>query len=170
MLGDHFAVNSLSPDLRTLYGQWSGTDTTDAGVGTGSFVTLGGASIAKELRVDGTATSYTVLADNALYTAGGLGVTNGIFATKGTSALAAGQFTDGAIGTSISGGGFGLTTNGRLNVNGNNIEITTSGVYKHLGVDGVTVASRASGGIDIGSTHEIEFQFLLPTDKILVRR
>ena len=61
--------------------------------------------------------------------------------------------------------------NGSFGVDALDGGINSDEGYTYAGTDdGVTVASRVGGGIDIGSTHEIQYKDLQPNDYILVRR
>jgi len=180
---------SISPAARTLY------DDVESAVVLWGAQELRTGNNAKWHTID-VAKSDTVIASNSLWSNGGFGATNGIYATKGTGNQA-GLFENGSriakLG-GINGAGYFEWTGvnsvelspsptlavqvtgvslfgGDVLIDTGDVKISTSGDYYHLGKQGGTITNWFSGGLTTGTgIIEIDADDLKSTDKILVVR
>jgi hypothetical protein len=125
MLGDSANADSLSPNLRTLYGKWHSNET-DA--------------------------SDTVIADNSFYSLGGIGVTNGIYSTQGTGNQA-GKFSNAFFTAILCDANFGAKwTDIASNVveifDGTDVLTATDGARTAVLADGTYAVNATAGAIN----------------------
>ena len=136
----HFATSDIWNDSGLKIGS-----TTAAGAGTGSLVTLGGASIAKKLRVEDTTVASA--SAGAIYTLGGIKADGGVYATSGTNG--AGEFYNGSdIRVILASGTYGVdVTNTGTSSGGVN-----SDSYFVDGTAGIAISDITSKGIVTGGS------------------